>query len=291
MGRIIEFLRRFGNVGLFLLLQFIAFLLIVNRNDHQKKVFKSVTLSVSSSLYQVRSGITQYFYLNEQNDLLQGENNDLKREVIQLRNELHAYKFKSPLAPTFTTLPDSLFPADAYDFIACRSIKSSINSNYNYVTLNKGAMHGVTEGMGLLSPQGVAGRVIVVSKHYSLAISVLNKKFKLSAKLLKNNNVGSLSWNGEDPTVGILDFIPETATVTEGDQVVTSGYSTIFPENFVVGRVESYDNNNKDGFHTIRVKLATNFRALGNLYLVRQRYESEIDSLELNLPIQENPDE
>ena len=284
MGRIIEFLRRFGNIGLFLLLEFIAFLLVVNRNEHQQKVFKSVTLSMSGSLYQVRSGITQYFYLSEQNEKLQGENNELREEVLGLRNELSAYKYVFPLNPNFTTLPDSLFPAESYEFISCRSIRSSINSNYNYITLNKGRKQGITEGMGLLSPNGVAGRVIAVSKNYSLALSVLNKKFKLSAKLHTNNNVGTLSWNGEDPGVGILEFIPETATVIKGDQVVTSGYSTIFPENFVIGVVDSFHNQNRDGFHEIRVNLATDFRALGNLYLVRHKHETEIDSLQLNLP-------
>lgn len=284
MGRIIEFLQRFGNIGLFLLLEFIALLLIVNRNEHQRKVFKSMTLAMSGSLYQVSSGITKYFNLSEQNEKLQEENNGIRQELIQLRNELAIYKYEFPYNPTFTTFPDSVLPAEAYDFISCRAIKSSINSNYNYITLNQGSKQGVTEGMGLLSPEGVAGRVIAVGKNYSLALSVLNKKFKLSTKLQKNNNVGTLSWDGADPSIGVLEFIPETAAVTEGDQVVTSGYSTLFPENFVVGTVDSYHNENKDGFHEIRVKLATNFRALGNLYLVQHRYEAEIDSLTLNLP-------
>ena len=65
-----------------------------------------------------------------------------------------------------------------------------------------------------------------------------------------------------------------------GDTVTTSGYSTLFPKDFMIGIVDSYDTREQVGFFRIKVKLATNFRALDNLYLVDHLDIVEIDSLE-----------
>ncbi|MCS7074105.1 MAG: rod shape-determining protein MreC, partial [Bacteroidia bacterium] len=64
-----------------------------------------------------------------------------------------------------------------------------------------------------------------------------------------------------------------------GETVVTSGYSAIFPENFVIGTISAIDPNNQDGFYDIQVRLATDFSTLDHLYLVQHERKAELDSL------------
>lgn len=280
MWRVVEFLAKYGNLLLFLFLQLVSFLIIINVNSPHRETSQAVLLQLSGKVSAAYSSVTNYFGLGAENERLQAENTELKNRLLALSNELDAWKSTTRVPNSFSVLPDSLIPSMGYYFMPCKAINNTTDHNYNYITLNKGARHGVTKGMGVLSPQGVAGRVIEVSHDYSLALSVLNLKFKLSCKLLRIQGLGVLSWDGSKPEIALLNDIPQTSGLQEGDTVVTSSYGTTFPENFMVGRVSHFDTRNGDGTYYIEVELSSQFRSLNNLYLVGHRDAPQLDSLE-----------
>ncbi|MEM1000391.1 MAG: rod shape-determining protein MreC [Bacteroidota bacterium] len=304
MWRIIQFLSRFGNLILFLFLELVAFLIITTVNQPQREISQGVFAEFSGSLNQVQSSISGYFNLSSENSRLMEQNARLEQQVLQLRDSIQAYRFRRPTDLDFVTLPDSLLndslyldslrrtstvevplpdsllPVSGYQFLAARAINNSVALNYNYITLDRGRRNGVQMDMGVISPTGIAGQVVGVSANFSLVMSVLNKKFRTSARLLGNNNMGVLSWDGDAPGLAKLEFIPQTSEIAQGDTVETTGFSTVFPPYYMVGTVDSFDTRDQDGFYNITVRLATNFRALDNLFLVRHIYKEEIDSLE-----------
>lgn len=282
MWRIIQTLSRFGNAILFVVLQLSALLLIINLNNTHKRVSQSFFLQVSAAVSSVNTQITNYFSLGRENEKLMEENIHLREQLLALENEVTLYQNRVPYQPGFIHLPDSLLPLQGFEFIPALAINNSINRNYNYITLNKGSKHGVGRGMGVVSPDGISGMIIESSENYSLAISILNKKFSLSCRMMHNQNIGPLTWDGRDPDYAWLEDIPLTSAIIIGDTVVTSGYSTIFPAGMQVGFVESYDNNVQEGFYRVKVELATNFRGLRNLYVVKHKHQAEIEVLEAN---------
>jgi hypothetical protein len=98
------------------------------------------------------------------------------------------------------------------------------------MTLNKGAMHGIKPDMAVISSNGIAGIVRDVSEHYSTVMSVLNWNSKISSKIKKNEYFGSTIWDGESADIASLIDIPIHAPLAVGDSIVTSEFSTIFPE-------------------------------------------------------------
>jgi rod shape-determining protein MreC len=245
------------------------------------------------------------------------QNARLEQEILLLHDSLHAYRFRHISGLEFLSkrdsatlaalgvdprllstafiadttadgrdtiivarLPVEILPVGGYGFLPARAINNTVHLNYNYITLDKGSSNGVEMDMGVISPDGVAGQVVGVSKNFSLVMSVLNKKFRTSARLLGNNNMGVLGWEGDKAGVAKLEFIPQTSTMHIGDTVETTGFSTVFPPNYMVGTVADFDKKAGDGFYTITVKLATDFRGLDNLFLVRHAYKNEIDELE-----------
>lgn len=299
MWRIIRFLSRFGNLILFLFLELVALLIIVNVNKPHREISQGFLTEISGAFSEVQASIGGYFNLGAENDKLMAQNARLEAQLITLRDSLNSYRFRRVPDLDFlmlpdsvrkdsvamdsivkVLLPDSLLPVGGYQFVPCRAVNNSVHLNYNYITLNKGRNQGVEPDMGLISPQGIAGQVIGVSANYALALSVLNKKFRMSAQLLHNKNVGTLTWEGESADYAHLNFIPQTSRIRVGDTVVTSGYSTVFPPNYFVGTVADYNAETQDGFFEVRVQLATDFRSLDNLFLVRHQYKAEIDSLE-----------
>ena len=87
--------------------------------------------------------------------------------------------------------------------------------------------------MAVISGNGVAGVIVGCSENYSVAMSLLNLDFKLSARIKSNGYFGSLSWDGRDYRYAVLSEIPQHVIVNVGDTIETTGYSAIFPEGVI----------------------------------------------------------
>lgn len=281
MLRLLQFLTRNRNLLLFLLLELIALRLVVLYNDHQRHVVGDALLEWSSAWHVRRNRFENYFGLPQEIEQLRRQNLvlqqslDSARKTIELLDALAMRSEKDSMPG----LRDSLRTALAYTYLPCRAIQNSTHLKYNYITLDKGSVHGVHEGMGLISPQGVAGRVIRVSEHFSIALSALNMSFKLSVRPEKSNEVGTYEWPGNSPRMGAVTYLPVDSKLEESAPIVTSSHSSVFPEGILVGRVSSVKQDQQRGFSLVSIELATDFKALSNLYLVSPVQRDEINSL------------
>jgi rod shape-determining protein MreC len=160
-------------------------------------------------------------------------------------------------------------------------INNSVNKINNYITLNVGYSQGVRQDMGVVGPDGIVGVVRNVSANYSTVISVLNSKFKGSVKLQSNDYFGTLSWPGVDYREGVVTEIPGHAPVYEGDVIITSGFSTIFPEGEMVGTVTKVGRTPAGSFYELYVRLNQDFKKLTRVYVIRNFNKVEQEKLEL----------
>ena len=170
-----------------------------------------------------------------------------------------------------------------YDITTAHVVFNTINKSNNYIIIDKGRKDGVVPDMAVLSPNGVAGVVSDVSENFSTVISLLNPDSRVSAKIIPINQVGTVVWADADPSVAQVIDIPQHLIVSVGDSVLTSGYSYVFPKDIFIGTViEKYDNP-YNTFLTIKIRLATDFRNLYNVYLISNLYKPELDSLKSHL--------
>lgn len=289
MFRIFTFLSTYRNLFVFLILEGIALTLIVRHNDYQRHQVGDAALAMSGWVNELSAGVSQYFTMGEANGQLSQENILLHEQINELRKRLDAYEGIIARDTLRQLSIDSLVSRESYELSPCRVIRSTTNLKYNYITLDKGSMEGVKVGMGVISPQGIVGKVIQTSDHYSLVLSGLNVGFSLLVKAvtpgtpLSNGHVGIYEWDGNTPFEAKLTFIPETVELKVGDQIVTSGYRTIFPSGYLVGEIARL-NDSKDGYHDAVIKLSTDYHALGNVYLVSATHKSTLDSLEQSIP-------
>ena len=222
----------------------------------------------TSAILENFSGIREYFSLRTENDRLSYENARLRNELARMGN--------------FDQMPGTVVDSagrTSFTFIPARVITSSVNRQYNYVTVNKGRKQGVYPDMAAVSETGVAGIVIAVSENYASIIPVLNRNFRLSARLKKNRYFGIIEWEGRSPETVAFREIPIHVDVQPGDTVVTSGFSAVFPEGILVGTVESVSESGGN-FHDIKIRLSTDYRNLYHLDLVRFEHRAELNELE-----------
>jgi rod shape-determining protein MreC len=283
MERVFEILFRFKNFILFVFLQIISLYLIIQVNTRHNFVFAEFSQGISGSFQESRGRIFSYFNLMEENQKILYQMKEIREEYLRMRNELAVYKNRLPLKSEYRIVPDSLLQKEEFNFIPAQVVNNSLDKSYNFLTINKGSRNGVKKGMGLISDEGVLGQIISVTENYSLAMSILNKNFRLSAKIYQENFFGSLSWSGGSPEYAELEFIPLHVNIQKGDTIVTSGFSSIFPEGFRVGIIEDFEEKSEDGFYQIKVKLNSRPGNAYHVYVVANQNRVEIDTLETRI--------
>ncbi|MFH0867086.1 MAG: rod shape-determining protein MreC [Bacteroidota bacterium] len=255
---------------LFLLLEIISFLLIVQNNYYQRSGFINSTSEFSGGILTVFNNISQYFSLKDANKKLSEENacllSESKKFYMKTDNKIFTYN-------------DTLY-RQQYDFISTKIIRNSTNKRNNYLTLNKGSRHGITKDMGVVTSTGIIGIVNNVSENFSSVLSVLHKDFKLSAKLKNNEQLGTVTWDGGNYRYGKLIDIPTHVKPKIGDTIVTSGYSTSFPEGILIGTVTDIKEEKGDNFYTLIVFFSTDFNNISYAYVIRNILKTEQDKLE-----------
>jgi rod shape-determining protein MreC len=118
--------------------------------------------------------------------------------------------------------------------------------------------------MGVICSNGIVGTVQYVSRNYSVVLSFLNSQSNLSVKVKKNNAFGSLVWEGDDPGEARLKDVNKHVQIAIKDEIVTSNYSTIYPEGIPVGTISNHYLDDGENFHSIDIKLNTDFGTLLN---------------------------
>ena len=268
MRALFRFIFKNHFVFLFLLLEGISFIFIIQFNDFQKSRFMEYSRNVSSYIYTNLQSFREYFNLRTRNDILNTEN-------ARLRNLIESLESIERDTAIITNNARRI----NYIYTPARVINNTINKQNNYLTVNKGRLQGVYPEMAVISDQGVVGIVKATSDNFATVLPVLNRDFRLSAKNKRNNYFGIIEWDGRSVESVKLNEIPIHIDIREGDTIVTSGYSAIFPEGIPVGIVETVSPSDEN-FHEVKVKLGTNFRNLVHVNLVRYIYKDEQESLE-----------
>lgn len=270
MKNLLHFIVRFHFTILFIVFELFCLLLLVNYNNYQKSQFLNSSNSISGGIYEKVSSVTDYLSLAKTNE-------ELSRENAKLNNLLGS-SFKSSVDSSFT-YSDTLY-RQQYIYRTAKIINNSVNKQLNYITLNKGRIHGIESDMGVVTVNGVVGVVKSVSENYSSVISLLNSRIKISAKIKKNDYFGSLSWDGKDYRKALLLDIPFHVQVQKGDTIVTSGFSSTFPEGLTLGVIDEVLTSSGSNFQEVKVLLSNDFKSLSYVKVIGDLLKEERIELE-----------
>lgn len=275
MRNLLNFIIRYSTWFVFLFYVLLSLMLLFKSNPYQLSIYLTSANTVSTGIYGVQSDITGYFSLREINKRLLESNSQLENEVLNLREQIKVLKALEG-DTIASTVPSGY---ERFDYVLASVVNNSTRHPRNYFTINAGADDGVQTGMGVVDQSGIVGIVNVTGRKTSRVISLLNVTQRFSVKIKGTDYVGSLSWKGEDPSVTYVEEIPRHVKFHIGDTIVTSGYSTTFPEGLPVGVVMGQVHTADDNFFTLKVRTASNFRRLGSVRVIKDFYKEELDSL------------
>ena len=194
-------------------------------------------------------------------------NQELIAENVELRNKLA------------NAWSDSIIPSSNFKYDYANIINTSWNKTKNYIVINKGRIDSVQQDNGVCSGENVIGVVAKSSNHYSIVIPLINTNLKISGMVKNSKYYGSLQWDGIDYRYSYLYDIPNHVDVAIGDSVITTGFSSVFPEGKLLGIVDSVIHQ-ESSFNKLRVKLAANFKRVGQVSIINNQLYNERKSLE-----------
>lgn len=268
MQRLLNFFYEYRAFFTFLLLEFFCAWLLVVNNQYQGTAFFNTSNRFAANIVGFSQSAREYFALRQINQDLSQENAQLKM-LVELNRQNYA---------TRTSMEDTLL---RYDFVSAKVINNSVSNFKNYITINRGKDVGIEPGMAAISNHGAVGKVKAVSEHFSVLISLLNIDEQVSSVLKRTGNFGTAQWDGTNPRVVNLLYIPRHVQPMVGDTVATSGYNAVFPEGILIGIVKNVKLKEEALFYDIRVELAQDFRRLAFVKIVKSKLKPELDSLEL----------
>ena len=256
-------------VAVFIILEVAAVLMLSHNNQIQRLWVARISHGFMAQTWGATQSVSNYFSLKRQNDELALENDRLQKLV---RGYEMAARQADPASKP--VLAD-----DGFNYIPATIIKSSVNTQHNYLIIDKGSEDGVVRNSGVITPKGVIGIVDAVSSHYSYAISFLNTELFISARLGNSGAVGPLAWDGTSSDRAILKEIPLQFKFAPGDTVYTSGYSTTFPPDIPIG-VAGDSKIINGATNEIEVDLFQNHKALKYVTIVSNARAAEIEAIE-----------
>jgi rod shape-determining protein MreC len=258
MQNLLKILQRYSNFLVFIALEVAAFLLISLNSAYPRSSILSTANNAIAWQYEQISNISGYFGLRHQNELLAKENAALRNQISSMQLSPHT---------------------DTIRYESAKVVQMTTNRLHNYLTINRGSKDGLQKGQGVRNEEGVVGIVRTVGRNYSVVMPIINTQTNLSCRFTKNDYIGTLQWDGKDNRFAQLADVTTHMVVNPGDTIVTSGLSPVFPEGIPVGIVESSTLKEGESYHSIRVRLHTNFKRLKYVEVVQNANQQEQEEL------------
>ncbi len=267
MYNLLKFLKKYNYILMFLILEALCIIMLINNLPYQKRKLTKVGNAISGSFFKTKTNFTDYFSLKEENNLILEHNAMLMSELYKIGVDTNL-------------IYDSL--SYDFNFIPAKVINNSINNVDNYLLIDKGRKDGLKKDMGVICEKGIVGKVVNVTDHYASVMSMLHSYSVVSTKFFDNQHIANVRWNNTDYRFGTVNDIPLHLNLEKGDTLVTSGFSNIYPSNIMVGTIEEMIDAESKDFNTAKIRFSTNFSTLRHVFVIENLHQTEIDSLVIN---------
>ena len=277
MRNIFLFIRRYITFLAFVVLQIFALWMLFKFNKIHRAAFLGVANEVTGSVNKQVDKLDDYFHQGEENRRVHRMNDSLLNLLRSNFSKLDT----SQLLVADTIMVDSTKSLRRYVWRDAKVVYNTVNSDKNYLQLDKGAKYGIRDNMAVLNSDGaVVGQVVTVSPNFSSVMSLLHVQSSVSASLKKTGDAGKIKWDGKDPRFVVMEGISKSVEVKVGDTVLTSKYSYNFPPDKLIGTIAAINIDQASGFYLLKVRASVNFNNIQQVHVVENLQRDEQVQLE-----------
>lgn len=231
----------------------------------------SVISPLQKIIYKVNSTISENFDFFVNFSSVKEENEQLKAENTELKNQLIEYnRMKEENVRLREVLDYSEANAD-YDYIGCNIIGYSGGNISDGYIIDKGISDGIEKDMVVITAAGLVGKVTKAASNYSIVHSILNENIAVAAMVESTKETTGILQgitDGRNKSLTRLSNIPIESEIKEGDIILTSGLGMIYPKEIRIGEVVSIDVDNVGVMKNAIVKPYVDFSKIDEIFVV-----------------------
>ena len=192
------------------------------------------------------------------------ENQQLRAQLgeVELRNrELES---QAAEAQRLTVLLDFREAHPEAQVLAAQVIDASADPASQTIYINRGEQDRVRKNMGVITPDGIVGKVVEVYPSRSEVLMITDRDSGVGVLLADTRTHGVVKGGGD--FVARLDYVVNDEKVHKGETVLTSGEDRIFPKDLLVGTVDDFKAGNP--FQVIHVQTAARLDRLEDVLVL-----------------------
>jgi rod shape-determining protein MreC len=212
--------------------------------------------------------LEDYFILldvREQNRKLKAANDQLKLQNIYFKNQLTTAEHARALVQFQTQAPSRT--------IAARVIGNSTVASAKAVFIDRGSTSGVKNGMAVVTPEGIVGKVVAVFPLVAQVLLATDPTFKVGVESQKGHVHGVLNCGSGKC---VVEQVQNEDKVDPGEWFYTSGEDRIFPKGFPVGKIISSQPG--QGMRDLKLNLSASPGAAEEVLVIIQGVHQQIPS-------------
>ncbi|BEO93400.1 rod shape-determining protein MreC [Fusobacterium sp. CM21] len=252
-----------------------------------KDQIDKVALPIQSKVYNVANRaisikdiIFSYEEIIAENENLKKENMELK---IQKERNQKILEENERLLKLLEMKENSIYKGNLK---FARVSFSDINNLNNKIFIDLGAEDGIKIDMITVYGDYLVGKIVAVHNNYSEVELITNPNSIISAKTMRD--ILGIA-RGSDEEDGLLYFQPSIVedNLKEGDEIITSGISDIYPEGIKIGKIEEIDEKENYGYKRVTLKPGFESKDLRELIVIgrentvnRPIVKEEVEELE-----------
>jgi rod shape-determining protein MreC len=214
------------------------------------------------------------------------DNEQLHREIDSLKLQNAQLQGKAAEADRLAVLLNFRQSHRNVPMVTARVIGGGPSTASFTIALDRGEKDGIRKDMGVITPDGVVGKVVESYANTSQVLLLTDKESGVGAMLADSRIQSPVGGQGEPLLV--MKYVPNDDSVNVGERVITSGMDRIFPRDLPVGIVAEIKPGNP--FKQIRVKPAADLERLEevivllSLHPVEMKKEGESSDAQSSAP-------
>src|ERR1700730_8587650 len=220
----------------------------------------------AQGILNMRGTWSRYFALQNTSR----ENEELKRENDTLKLRVNQLQSKAAESDRLAALLNFRQSQRELPMLAARVIGAGADASQT-IYLDRGERDGIRRNMGVITPDGVVGKVIESYRDTAQVLLLTDKDSGVGAMLSESRIQSPVGGTGE-PLLS-MKYIPTDDTVNLGEHVVTSGMDRIFPRDLPVGVVAEIKTGRP--FQQVRVRPAAHLQRLEEVIVLLTLHQLE----------------
>lgn len=219
------------------------------------------------SIGRIGAGWSNYVSLHQ----VRNDNQQLRAEISELRMRNSQLESRAVEASRLAALLAFRDAHPAAQLLAARIIGAGPGSSHT-VFLDRGERDGIRNDMGVITPDGVVGKVLEAYSSTAQVLLITDKDGGVGSLLADSRTQGVAKGQGE-PLL-LLSYVNNDQNVTIGERVLTSGIDRIFPKDLPVGNVVAVRGGNP--FKLIDVRPAARLDRLEEVFVLLSRADWDL---------------